>query len=300
MTRIVVLGGAGMLGHKMFQLLRSRYPDTWCTVRGSIDDPGLRHIGLFQQGQVIEKIDAMDFDSIAACLHNLHPDVVVNCIGIIKQRQEAKAYIPSITINSLLPYKLAECCQTWGGRLIHFSTDCVFSGKQGCYTEEGLSDAEDLYGRSKYLGEVALPGALTLRTSIIGRELSHFQSLFEWFLAQEQQTIRGFKRAFFSGVTTNYLSRVVSDLIQDFPDLSGLYQVTSPVITKYSLLCLLRDAYQITAQILPDETHYCDRSMRGDAFRMATGFPEPTWPALVQELVDDPTPYSVWRTAICL
>jgi len=297
MTRILILGGAGMLGHKMFQHLRTRYPETWCTIRGAVTDPAFRHIALFQQGQVIEGVDAMNLPALAALLHDRQPDVIINCVGIIKQRHEAKAYIPSITINALLPHQLAEWGKDWGARIIHFSTDCVFNGKRGGYREEDFSDAEDLYGKSKYLGEVTCENAVTLRTSIIGRELSHFQSLLEWFLRQQGQTIQGFTRAYYSGVTTNYLARLVGDLITDFPQLSGRYQVTSPTIAKYDLLCLLRDAFTLPVTIMPNTEAFCDRSMYGDVFRQATGYPEPDWPSLVRELADDPTPYAVWQTA---
>jgi dTDP-4-dehydrorhamnose reductase len=179
--------------------------------------------------------------------------------------------------------------------VIHFSTDCVFNGKRGCYTEDDSSDAEDLYGRSKYLGEVAADNALTLRTSVIGRELSQFRSLLEWFLAQNGKTIRGFRRVIYSGVTTNYLARRVGDLIAGHPSLSGLYQVTSAPICKYDLLCLLREAFKLDVEIVPDENEVSDRSMAGDAFLRDTGYQSPDWPGLIAELVNDTTPYEKWR-----
>ncbi|MGA2988810.1 MAG: sugar nucleotide-binding protein, partial [Terriglobia bacterium] len=147
-----------------------------------------------------------DFNALEATLSALRPDYVVNCVGVIKQRTEAISPIPSITINSLLPHKLAQMAARWGGRIIHFSTDCVFSGKRGWYTEEDPSDAEDLYGRSKFLGEVVVANALTLRTSIIGRELVEHRSLLDWFLAQNHKTVHGYRRVIYSGVTTNYLA----------------------------------------------------------------------------------------------
>ena len=293
--KVLVLGGEGMLGHKMFQTLLARYPDTACTVRDSLDEPFYRRIDLFREGTVLEKIDAMNLPSLGRTLRGIRPGFIVNCVGIIKQREEAKAAIPTITLNTLLPHQLAEYAQEWGGRVIHFSTDCVFNGKRGCYTEDDSSDAEDLYGRSKYLGEVAAENALTLRTSIIGRELSHFRSLLEWFLAQKGKTIRGFRRVIYSGVTSNYLARRVGDLIADHPSLSGLYQVTSAPICKYDLLCLLRDAFKLDVEIVPDENEVSDRSMVGDAFLRATGYSSPDWPILVAQLANDSTPYEKWR-----
>ena len=293
--KILVLGGEGMLGHKMFQTLLARYPDTACTVRGSLDGPFYRRIDLFREGTVLEKVDAMDLSALGRTLRKIRPGFIVNCVGVIKQREEVNAAVPTITLNALLPHQLAENAKEWGGKVIHFSTDCVFNGKRGCYTEDDPSDAEDLYGKSKFLGEVVAENALTLRTSIIGRELFHFRSLLEWFLAQKGETFCGFRRVIYSGVTTNYLARLVGDLITDHPCLSGLYQVTSPPICKYDLLCLLRDAFKLDVEIVPDESEVSDRSMAGDAFLRATGYPAPDWPDLVAQLANDPTPYEKWR-----
>jgi len=293
--KILVLGGDGMLGHKMYQTLLARYPATACTVFRSLDVPFYRKVDLFRQGRVIGDVDAMDLASLGEHLRCLKPAFIVNCIGIVKQREEATAAIPSITINSLLPHKLAEFASEWGGRVIHFSTDCVFSGKHGSYTEDSPSDAEDLYGKSKYLGEVKAENALTLRTSIIGRELANFRSLLEWFLAQRGKTVCGFRRVIYSGVTTNFLAQRVGDLIADHPQLSGLYQVTSAPISKYDLLCLLRDAFKLDVEIVPDENQVSDRSMIGDRFLQATGYRSPDWPSLLAQIVNDPTPYEKWR-----
>jgi dTDP-4-dehydrorhamnose reductase len=293
--KVLVLGGEGMLGHKMFQTLLARYPDTCCTVRGSLEEPFYRRIDLFRQGMVLEKVDAMDLSALGRTLREIRPGFIVNCVGVIKQREEAKAAVPSLTLNALLPHKLAEYAREWGGRVIHFSTDCVFSGNRGGYTEDDPSDAEDLYGKSKYLGEVASENALTLRTSIIGRELSHFRSLLEWFLAQKGKSIRGFRRVIYSGVTTNYLSRRVGDIITDHLRLSGLYQVTSAPISKHDLLCLLRDAFKLDVTIVPDEQEVSDRGMVGDRFFKTTGYVCPAWPDLAADLADDPTPYGKWR-----
>ena len=292
---ILILGGAGMLGHKLFQRLRQSHPETFCTIRGSVNEGALRKVELFHTGNVIENCDASDFSAIERLLLKHKPAVVINCIGIVKQRADAKKPIPSIEINSLLPHRLASVCEAWRGRLIHFSTDCVFSGQQGNYSEEDFSDAHDLYGRTKFLGEVVCGRALTLRTSIIGRELSHRESLLEWFLQQNDMRISGFTRAMFSGVTTNYIAQVIERLIDGHPKLAGLYQVTSPTISKFDLLCLLRDAFQLDVEIDPDSNFFCDRSMKGDKFAQATGLVCPSWPELVAELSDDETPYEKWK-----
>jgi dTDP-4-dehydrorhamnose reductase len=292
---ILILGGSGMLGHKLFQRLRASHPDTVCTIRRSLEAPSLRHVRLFHSGNVIDDFDVSHFSCVDRLLTERKPKVVINCIGVVKQRAAALEAIPSIDINALLPHCLAATCESIDSRLIHFSTDCVFSGDKGGYTEEDSSDARDLYGRSKYLGEVAVKSALTIRTSIIGRELSHYQSLLEWLLQQDGKRIPGYTRAIYSGVTTNYLARVVEQLIDGHPNLEGLFQVTAPSISKFDLLCQLRDAYHLNIEIIPDSAVSCDRSMKGEKFSKATGLVAPTWPELIRELSIDATPYDEWK-----
>jgi dTDP-4-dehydrorhamnose reductase len=292
---ILILGAEGMLGHKMFQALSARYPGTRCTIFGSLNDPFFRAIPLFKPEATIERVNAMDFQALRKLLEKEKPSYLINCIGIVKQRDEGKMAIPSITINSLLPHLLADWATGWNGRLIHFSTDCVFSGKKGNYSEDDNSDAEDLYGKSKFLGEVATANALTLRTSIIGRELSNFKSLLEWYLAQKGKKVKGFKKVIYSGVTTNHIAKLVGDLINDHPHLSGLFQVTAPAINKYDLLFRLRAAYDLDVEIIADDSEISDRSMVGDRFRNATGYKEPSWDDLIGQLANDGTPYYSWR-----
>jgi dTDP-4-dehydrorhamnose reductase len=291
---ILVLGSEGLLGHKMFQILSDHFPRTQGSIVGSLDERFYSSIPLFEPRRIVERVDAMNFTSLRKTLEKEKPDFIINCIGIVKQRDEGKKAIPSITINSLLPHLLAEWAASWNGRLIHFSTDCVFSGKKGGYIEDDLSDAEDLYGRSKYLGEVAVANALTLRTSIIGRELTHFKSLLEWFLAQAGKTIKGYRRVIYSGVTTNYMSELVGRIISEYPKLSGLYQVAAPAISKHDLLVRIRDAYRLDVEVVPDDSEVSDRSMIGRRLRQATGYEEPAWEDLITQMVQDPTPYAEW------
>ena len=292
--KIVVVGGAGMLGHKMFQILRNSFPGTVCTTREDVRRTPFERVELLQGDDVIRGVDVMDFDRLHGVLKDIKPDFIVNCVGIVKQRQEAQMAVPSIAINSLLPHKLAAFAAEWGGRVIHPSTDCVFDGKCGSYTEADDSSAEDLYGKSKFLGELHCENGLTLRTSIIGRELVEHRSLLDWFLAQKGKTVRGFSRVIYSGVTTNQLADVVSMVIRQFPDLSGLYQVVSDPISKHDLLCLLRDAYKMDVTIVRDDNEVSDRSMKGDKFHKATGYVSPSWPELVGRLANDETPYRSW------
>jgi dTDP-4-dehydrorhamnose reductase len=295
---IVVLGGTGMLGHKIFQVLREQFPGTICTTSKSPDDPVLSRVEALRSDDVVWRLNAMNFTDVENFLRRLRPGFIVCCVGIIKQRIEAKSPIPSITINSLLPHRISELAREWGGHLIHFSTDCVFSGHRGGYTEEDGSDAEDLYGRTKYLGEVSAPNATTLRTSIIGRELLHHHSLLDWFLAQNHKTIRGFRRVIYSGVTTNHLAAIVADLIRNHSRLSGLYQVASEPITKYDLLCLLRKTYNMDVEIVADDREISDRSMSCVKFNRLTGYICPSWPALAEQLANDPTPYDRWLNGL--
>lgn len=284
-----------MLGHKMFQTLRRRFPTVYGLMRGCRTDAALRRVELLLDANLIENVDALNYRALAAVLGELRPDVTVNCIAVIKQRAAAQDAIQSITLNALLPHRLAATCAAWGGRLIHFGTDCVFTGARGDYTEADSADAEDLYGRTKYLGEVTAENALTLRTSIIGRELGTFTSLLEWLLSQQRGTVKGFKRAIYSGITSNHLARLVGDLIERQPQLTGLYQIAAAKISKYELLLLLRDAYRLDIEVLPDEIFHCDRSFSGAKFARYTGYVAPSWPELVAELANDPTPYESWR-----
>lgn len=293
---ILVLGATGMLGHKVFQRLSGSFPEVHAVMQRRIDDPAVRNIGLFRNPNATGGIDALGWAPLEQLLREKRPRVVINCIGIVKQRAEAKAAIPSITINALLPHRLAEVLAKWDGRLIHFSTDCVFSGRRGAYTEADHCDAEDLYGLSKFLGEVAAPNAVTLRTSMIGRELFHLESLLEWFLGQQGKTVRGYTRAMYSGLTNIELARVVERLIVDWPTVHGLYQVCAPAISKHELLCMLRDRLRLNVEIVPDDEFHCDRSMRGDKFRAATGYVPPAWTELIEAIATDPTPYESWRT----
>jgi len=293
-VKVVVLGGAGMLGHKMFQVLRERFTATFCTVREDVRKPPFDRVELLHGGDVVPGVDVTDFSALDVVLSACRPEFVLNCVGVIKQRPEAASPIPSITINSLLPHKLAEMAARWGGRVIHFSTDCVFNGKRGGYVEEDPPDAEDLYGKTKFLGEAAVANALTLRTSIIGRELTEHRSLLDWFLAQNHQTVRGYRRVIYSGVTTNHLAELVASIIQRHPGLNGLYQVASEPISKHDLLHLLREAYQLDVRIEPDDLEVSDRSMRCDKLHEAIAYKCPPWPVLARQLVEDNTPYEKW------
>ncbi len=203
----------------------------------------------------------------------------------------------SFTINSLLPHQLQRLCQTAGARLIHFSADCVFSGTRGAFTEEDQSDAADLYGRTKFLGETAGAGAVTIRGSVIGRELQTTSGLVEWFLAQRGRVVTGYTRAIYSGFTTPAMTRVVRSILLDHSELCGTVQVSSGPLSKYDLLGLLRKAYGVPVDIVPDDAVEMDRTLDSSRFRALTGFVPPSWPDMIDEMASDPTPYEQWRAS---
>jgi dTDP-4-dehydrorhamnose reductase len=243
--------------------------------------------GLFDRGNSYPEVDARDEDRLLEVMADFRPEAVVNAVGIVKQRESAKAAIPSLEINALLPHRLARLCEVVGARLLHMSTDCVFSGRQGGYTEEDVSDAEDLYGRTKFLGEVAEPGCITLRTSIIGLELARKGGLIEWFLAQKGE-VRGFTHAIYTGLTTAEMSRVIESVLMEHPDLSGVWQVASEPINKYDLLIRLAEVLgREDIRIVPDGSVKTDRSLSGLAFEKATGYHAPEWDDMLQELGDE-------------
>lgn len=299
MTRTLILGGSGMLGHKLFQLLRDRFEGVVCTLRGDRASTPLSAIPLLAGTDVLWGVDASDWPALEHLLRARRPEVVINALGIIKQRALASAVGPSIQINALLPHQLAATLEEWDGRLIHFGTDCVFSGRQGGYRETDVSDAADVYGKTKYLGEVAAAtNALTIRSSIIGRELTHHHSLLDWFLAHNHGTVQGYQRAIYSGLTTNEMAEVVTLVLRKHRALHGLYHVASEPTSKHDLLTLLKDAYRLDVTIRPVTEPVIDLSLNGDRFAAATGYVAPEWRRLVTNLAADPTPYADWLASV--
>lgn len=293
--KILVLGGEGMLGHKIYQVLAPRF-ETWVTFRGQpANGHGLPVYADARPETLIGGVDALDFDGVTRALHRVRPDAVVNCIGIVKQLREAHDPILSLTVNALLPHRLAKVCGTLGARLVHVSTDCVFSGRKGMYVEADQPDADDLYGRSKLLGEVAGPGCLTLRTSIFGRDFLKDSALLEWFLSNRGGRVTGYRRAVFSGFPTRSFARIVGDVIERHPDLSGLYHLASPPISKLDLLTRIREALRLDVGIDASDGPACDRSLDGTRFLEATGCHIPGWDELIADLAADRTPYDDWK-----
>ena len=281
--RILILGGGGMLGHTLVAVLQEEF-ETWSTLRGSVI--AYAGHGLFAPERTFGGVDVLNFDAVTEVMAKVRPDAVINCIGIIKQLAAATDPFLSVAINSLLPHRLHRLCQATGARLIHFSTDCVFSGRAGNYTEDDPSDALDLYGRSKFLGETTGEGALTIRSSIIGRELGTASGLVEWFLSQRGRRIEGYRRAIYSGFTTLEMARIVRSILTEHRPLSGTLQVSSERINQYDLLKLMQRAFDVDVEIVPDDRVQIDRSLDSTRFRALTGFIPPSWPAMIEELAE--------------
>jgi dTDP-4-dehydrorhamnose reductase len=275
---VLVVGASGMLGNTVLRFLAG--------------SRGFRVVGTARSAGAVAKLPAEFRDNVKALnlddeLEPLfaeeRPDVVVNCVGVVKQLHESRDPLTAIAINSLLPHRLARLCETSGARLIHVSTDCVFSGSKGSYTEDDVADARDLYGRSKLLGEVDYGNAITLRTSIIGHELREPHGLIEWFLSQ-RGPVRGYRRAVFSGLPTVELARVMRDLVIPRGELRGVFHVSAEPISKYDLLALVASTYGIECAITPSDEVVIDRSLDSAKFRRATGYVAPAWPQLIQAM----------------
>lgn len=270
-----------MLGHTLLTMLSMKH-EVRCTLRRSLKE--YQKFGIFTPDNVHSNVDALATSNLVGVFEQFKPDAVVNCIGIIKQKDEAKSIIPSLEVNALFPHKLVNICKSFQARLIHLSTDCVFNGKKGNYTEDDPSDAEDIYGKTKFLGEVDEGNCLTLRTSIVGRELTGHLSLLEWFLS-EAGPVKGFKNAIFSGFSTREMSRIIERLLVSFPKANGVYQVSSAPINKYDLLNLFKEKLGHNIQILPDEVFHCDRTLDSSRFRREFDYTPPSWQSMGDDFI---------------
>ena len=278
--RILILGGSGMLGHQLFKHVKDRH-ETRVTLRREI--AAYEACNLFNPLNAYAGIDVRATDQLKEVFEDFQPGVVVNAVGIIKQLPSANESIPSIELNSLFPHRLALLCKENNVRVIHLSTDCVFNGKKGNYTEADSTDAEDLYGRTKLLGELREKHCLTLRTSMIGKELIRKKSLLEWFLSQKG-TVKGFTKAIFTGFTTMELCRIIEMLAMKYPQASGMYHVSSEPISKYDLLLMIKNGLKLPTDIKPDDSFECDRSLNSSKFRLEFNYIPPGWDQMIEEL----------------
>jgi len=279
--RLLILGGSGMLGHQLWRGLHAQH-DTWVTLRRPVADFAAHN--LFDEAKAIQFDDITDDTALERALGQAKPEAVINCVGLIKQRDEASDEALTLRVNAEFPHRLAKRCGEAGARLIHFSTDCIFAGTKGNYTESDPSDAADLYGQSKHQGEVADAHSVTLRTSVIGHELGTNLALLDWFLSQRFKAVNGYTKAICSGLTTLEMARIVDRILTQHTDLSGVWHVASEPISKFALLQLCREKLGWEGVIEPNDEFVCDRSLNADRFNQATGYTPPSWEAMISEL----------------
>jgi len=278
--KVLVLGAGGMLGSACYKVFSET--DGYLTY-GTLRT--LEQIAAVPPGSgtLIPCVNALDLSQLAYVFDQCSPDVVINCVGIIKQLDSVKNLPLLIETNALLPHRLADLSNRWGARLIHISTDCVFSGAKGMYKESDVPDAADPYGRTKQLGETVAANAITLRTSIIGHEVKRAVSLVDWFLSQ-RGTVKGYRRAIFSGLPSVELARVIRDYVAPDREMTGLYHVAAEPIAKFDLLGLVAKEYRSEANLAPDDTLVINRSLDGQRFREHTGYVAAPWPTLIRSM----------------
>ncbi len=274
--KVLVLGSTGLIGSTVLRVLSEKPSlDVFGTVRSECLALQLKNI--------FTGVDIQDDSRVLDIFASVNPDTVINCVGATKHKDDGNQPINAIKLNALFPHRLAQICNLFGTRLIHISTDCVFSGKKGSYTESDQPDADDIYGKSKALGEVLYGDALTIRTSTIGHELNTNYGLLNWFLSQENRC-KGFKNAVFSGLPTVVLAQVIRDHILNNKALNGLYHIAAAPINKYDLLMLIAEVYGKKIDVELDEDFVIDRSLDATKFNLATSFKAPEWPELIQSM----------------
>lgn len=279
--KVMILGASGMLGNAMMRyFMQSQAYNVYGSTRS---DMAKNLLPDYLHTNIISNVDVDNFESIARQLSVIRPDIVINCVGLVKQLDDSKDVLKIIPINTILPHRLVILCDLIGAKLIHISTDCVFSGSRGMYTEVDVADANDLYGRSKYLGEVDYPNAITLRTSIIGHELIGAYGLINWFLNQKNR-VEGYRKAIFSGLPTVEIARIIMEYVIPNPEMHGVYHLSSYPVNKYALLSMVADIYKKKISIEPNDEFVIDRSLDSTRFRAATGYSPEPWPELVRRM----------------
>lgn len=270
-----------MLGHRVAQKMSDTH-ETYATLRSKVLDS--EWPSRPKNLQLVPGIRVEDFRTVNALLERLKPDVAINCIGAVKQLKSADDHVTNIVVNSLFPHQLARSCAALNTRVVTLSTDCVFSGKKGNYNEDDSPDATDLYGRTKLLGELDYEHCLTIRTSMIGHQLHGTYGLVEWFLKQGSTSVNGFKKAIFSGLTTNELANTIAEIVDNFPNLHGIWNVSADAISKYDLLMLIKKIYELPTKILEENQTIIDRSLDSSRFRAVTQITPPSWPDMLENM----------------
>lgn len=274
---ILILGASGMLGNVLFSYLSKQqslnvYGTCYKNNQFYRDDK-----------KIFSNVDVNDSVLLHSIFSEVKPNIIVNCVGVIKQKDANQNINNTLLLNGVFPHNLYKICTLYNSRLIHISTDCVFNGSKGNYKEEDSSDAVDLYGISKYLGEIHYEKSVTLRTSIIGHELDSNFGLLNWFLSQKG-IIKGFTRAFFSGLTTLELSKIIWKIVIPSKNLSGLYHVAGNSLSKYDLLKKINYIYNCNVLIEEDDSFIIDRSLNAEKFNSLTGYSPPDWNKLITDL----------------
>lgn len=287
--RVLILGVSGLIGHKLYQEITDNF-ELFATLHKSKNDYG--NLPFFSNKNVIENIDVLDFEVLKGVLFAVNPDVILNCVGITKRKINSDNLLDVLMVNSVFPHKLANWAKENKKRVIHFSTDCVFDGKNGNYNETSLTNAEDIYGRTKSLGEINYDHSLTIRSSFIGQELFDNTELLDWFLSQNGKTINGFKKVFYSGVSTKLMSSVVKDIILNFPNLNGLYQLAPEnPISKYELLSIAKEAFDVDVEIIPEEEYIHLPTLDASKLRNEIKLKIPSWKVMMKDLAVDKSFY---------
>jgi dTDP-4-dehydrorhamnose reductase len=283
--KILILGANGMIGHKVYQVLSKYNNDVWVHFRTlvNLDDKSLFH----DKSKIIDGLDLSNFKELEVCLNSLMPDIIINAAGITIRRGVNESLFKSILLNSVLPNFLNIWVVKNNKRLLHFSTDCVFSGKDGSYDENSNLDAQDVYGKTKGLGEVISNNSLTIRGSMIGRELENKTELLEWFLSKKKDIVNGYTNVIYSGITTLQMAYFINEIIFKFPNMNGLFNVASKPITKYDLLILLNKHFNNQSIIIKDETYISKKNLIAQKFYNTTNFCIPEWEDMIIELKKD-------------
>ena len=280
--RILILGASGLIGHTLLRDLSAK-----CEVYGTLHK-GKKEYGdalLFSGKNIIPDVDVANHKMFKGILKAVDPDVILNCVGITKRKIEITNNMDVLKINSLFPHQLATWARETDARVIHFSTDCVFDGEFGNYSESSPTNAKDMYGRTKALGEINYNHTLTIRSSFIGQELFDKTELLEWFIAQEGKQIMGYNRTYYSGVSTLFMARVVEKIITNHSDLSGIYQLaTNSPISKYDLLQIAKKAFNVKVDIMIDETHTHRPTLNGSKLQKEMDLEIPSWQSMMDEL----------------
>ncbi len=281
--KILVLGVSGMLGSSVFRSFNDRKINVYGTLR---NENYLQYFNKKHVDKLVSKCDVNNFDKLQNTIFSIKPDVIINCVGLIKQVSQTHDSVDMININALLPHKLKNVVTSVGARLIHISTDCIFSGKKGGYTEDDCSDAADIYGKSKYLGEVDGLNCVTLRTSLIGHEIQSKNSLVEWFLDQQGEC-EGYTKAIFSGFPVSILAKIIADIIIPDESLNGVFHAAAEPISKFDLLRLIAKTYSKDITIKPCDTPEIDRSLCAEKFNKLTGYKAPSWEDMIETMYRD-------------